>query len=152
MMISRKQPLTLQPMTMIYFSFFLLCTVARLPSRPSDSIFSSSFWLSSRTQTDWTELDVYEIGGGVPGGPGPGFPYLVFSNAHVFRRTGTAITPETVVSSPANYVAKERLSSSWHTYALQWYDGRWISNVLLGLFGLLLALNFRGERSVSTGA
>lgn len=32
--------------------------------------------------------------------------------------------PETVLSSPGNYVASYRLSNSWHTYGFQWYvDG-----------------------------
>lgn len=120
------------PLTHFYleYYFFISClflnglVVGRCPSRPSDSVFSSAFWLSSRTRSDWTELDVYEIGGGAPGGPGPGFPYVVFSNAHVFRRTGTDIMPGTVVSSPSNFVAGEQLSSGWHTYGFQWYEGR----------------------------
>lgn len=76
--------------------------------------------MSSRTATDWTELDVYEIGGGAPGGPGAGFPFTLFMNAHVFRRAGTTITPATKVSSPANFASPGRLAGGWHTYGFQW--------------------------------
>eukprot|EP00170_Pyropia_yezoensis_P010212 contig_46751_g10250 len=47
-----------------------------------DSVFSSAFWFSSNTATQWTEIDVFEIGGGASGGPGPGHPYIMHTNFH----------------------------------------------------------------------
>lgn len=79
--------------------------------------------MSWNTPTDWTELDVFELSGGGVGGPGPGFPYGMFMNMHVFRRTGTDFTPGTVLSQPGNYFNSVPLVSRFYIYALDWYVG-----------------------------
>eukprot|EP00168_Porphyra_purpurea_P008885 TRINITY_DN214_c0_g1_i4.p2 TRINITY_DN214_c0_g1~~TRINITY_DN214_c0_g1_i4.p2 ORF type:complete len:437 (-),score=108.13 TRINITY_DN214_c0_g1_i4:148-1302(-) len=89
-------------------------------ARPGNSPISSSFWASWNTPTDWTEIDIFELGGGALGGPGPGFPFIMFMNMHVFRRTGTSFTPATVFSQPGNYVYTEPLANRFHTYAVDW--------------------------------
>jgi len=93
------------------------------PVRPGDGVISSSFWASWNTPTDWTEIDIFELGGGAPGGPGPGFPFIMFMNMHVFRRTGTSFTPATVLSQPGNYVHSEPLANRYHVYGLDWCVG-----------------------------
>ncbi|KAK1867179.1 hypothetical protein I4F81_009686 [Pyropia yezoensis] len=98
----------------------LLAALALPTHRPGNGVISSAFWLSWNTDTDWTELDVYELGGNATGGPGPGFPYILFMNTHVFRRTGTDITPDTVLSEPCHYVARIPLISRYNVYALDW--------------------------------
>lgn len=102
----------------------LLAALALPTHRPGNGVISSAFWLSWNTDTDWTELDVYELGGNATGGPGPGFPYILFMNTHVFRRTGTDITPDTVLSEPCHYVARIPLISRYNVYALDWYVPR----------------------------
>lgn len=99
---------------MVRYGFF------EVRSKPGNGVISSAFWLSWNTDTDWTELDVYELGGNATGGPGPGFPYILFMNTHVFRRTGTDITPDTVLSEPCHYVARIPLISRYNVYALDW--------------------------------
>lgn len=66
---------------------------------------------------------MFELGGGAQGGPGPGFPFVMFVNMHVFRRTGTSFTPETALSQPGNYIHRIPLTSKYNIYALDWYVG-----------------------------
>lgn len=86
--------------------------------------------MSWNTPTDWTELDVFELSGGGVGGPGPGFPYGMFMNMHVFRRTGTDFTPGTVLSQPGNYFNSVPLVSRFYIYALDWDESQiiWLFN------------------------
>lgn len=80
--------------------------------------------MSWNTPTDWTEIDIFELSGSAAGGPGPGFPYGMFMNMHVFRRSGTDFTPATKLSQPGNYFHTAPLRSRFHVYACDWYvDG-----------------------------
>lgn len=85
-----------------------------------DSVFSSAFWFSSNTRQKWTEIDVFEIGGGAPGGPGPGHQYIMHTNFHVFRDTARGIFPANPVSAPRNTYHNRRLADSFYTYAVDW--------------------------------
>jgi len=99
-------------------------------ARPMDSVFSSAFWLSSNTAKQWTELDVFEIGGGAPGGPGPGHPYTIHTNFHVFRDLSRGIHPSAPVSAPRNTYHNARLAAAFHVYAMDWDAERiqWLFN------------------------
>lgn len=95
-----------------------------------DSVFSSAFWFSSNTRTRWTEIDVFEIGGGAPGGPGPGHPYIMHTNMHIFRDAARGITPARPISKPRNTYHNRRLAGAYYTYAVDWDRGRiqWLFN------------------------
>lgn len=99
-------------------------------AKPMDSVFSSAFWFSSNTATQWTEIDVFEIGGGASGGPGPGHPYIMHTNFHVFRDAKRGISPSRPVSAPRNTVHSSRLADKYHTYAVDWSADRiqWLFN------------------------
>ncbi|GAB0492503.1 hypothetical protein MMPV_003766 [Pyropia vietnamensis] len=92
----------------------------QIHARPGTGVISSSFWLSWNTPQDWTEIDVYEATGSAVGGPGPGFPYAMFMNMHVFRREGTSFSPSTKLSQPSNYINDQPLSSRFYVYGLDW--------------------------------
>ncbi|MBN2474516.1 MAG: family 16 glycosylhydrolase [Pirellulales bacterium] len=80
--------------------------------RPMDSRASSAFWFYDQLPNWWTEIDMFEIGGG-----DPERDKLVFTNAHVFR------TPEEGDrhwDKGERWVAPFRLADGYHTYALEW--------------------------------
>lgn len=80
--------------------------------RPMDSWASSAFWFYHQTPDWWTEIDVFEVGGGHPE-----HKKIVHMNAHVFR------TPEDGAkhwSKGGQWVAPFRLADGYHTYALEW--------------------------------
>lgn len=95
-----------------------------------DSVFSSAFWFSSNTPSQWTEIDVFEIGGGATGGPGPGHAYIMHTNFHVFRDTARGIFPSNPVSAPRNTYHSRRLAGEYATYAVDWDAERiqWLFN------------------------
>lgn len=99
-------------------------------AKPMDSVLSSAFWLSSNTAKQWTELDVFEIGGGAPGGPGPGHRYTIHTNFHVFRDLSRGINPSAPVSAPRNTYHNARLAAAYHVYAMDWDAERiqWLFN------------------------
>lgn len=66
------------------------------------------------------------------GGPGPGFPYVMFMNTHVFRRAGTSFTPASVLSTPGNYFNPAPLANGFHIYGLDWYVDRYIAGITRG--------------------
>eukprot|EP00168_Porphyra_purpurea_P014242 TRINITY_DN4064_c0_g1_i2.p1 TRINITY_DN4064_c0_g1~~TRINITY_DN4064_c0_g1_i2.p1 ORF type:complete len:448 (-),score=187.70 TRINITY_DN4064_c0_g1_i2:340-1683(-) len=99
-------------------------------AKPMDSVFSSAFWFSSNTAKRWTELDVFEIGGGASGGPGPGHRYTIHTNFHVFRDVDRGIFPSSPVSAPRNTYHNDRLAAAYHVYAMDWDAERiqWLFN------------------------
>ena len=112
--------------------------------RPMKSAGSSSFWFYDSTPELWTEIDVFEIGGGAPG-----FEKKYNMNVHVFR------TPSEKKhwSIGEVWIAPEDLADDYHTYGLQWdkdkiqwyYDGvlvRWVENTH---WHQPLTLNFDSE-------
>ncbi len=82
-----------------------------IKAKPMNSAGSSAFWLYYSDDREWTEIDIFEIGGGAPG-----FERKYNMNLHVFR------TPEEkrhwnkggIWSAPWN------LASDWHVYGLEW--------------------------------
>jgi len=82
--------------------------------RPMDSRASSAFWFYAQEPDRWTEIDVFEIGGGAPK-----HEKAVHMNAHVFR------TPEdgnNHWSKGSTWEAPLRLADGFHTYGLEWNE------------------------------
>ena len=112
--------------------------------RPMKSHGSSSFWFYDNTPEIWTEIDVFEIGGGAPG-----FERRYNMNVHVFRTP----TENKHWSKHGAWVAQSNLADGYHVYGLQWdkkritwyFDGvpvRWIENTH---WHQALTLNFDSE-------
>ncbi len=112
--------------------------------RPMKSHGSSSFWFYDSTPEMWTEIDVFEIGGGAPG-----FERKYNMNVHVFRTP----TESRHWSKHGVWAAPSNLANSYHVYALEWdkeritwyFDGvpvRWIENTH---WHQTLTLNFDSE-------
>ena len=113
-------------------------------ARPMRSHGSSSFWFYANTPERWTEIDVFEIGGGAPG-----FERKYNMNVHVFH------TPEEKRhwSVHAVWLAPFELADDNHVYGLEWdrerirwyVDGvlvRWVENTH---WHQTLTLNFDSE-------
>ena len=79
--------------------------------RPMKSHGSSSFWFYDSTPELWTEIDVFEIGGGAPG-----FEKKYNMNVHVFRTP----TEKKHWSRHAHWTAPSNLADNYHVYGLQW--------------------------------
>jgi hypothetical protein len=112
--------------------------------RPMKSAGSSSFWFYDSTPEIWTEIDVFEIGGGAPG-----FEKKYNMNVHVFRTP----TENKHWSMGEVWIAPTDLANDYHTYALEWdkdkiqwyFDGvlvRWVENTH---WHQPLTLNFDSE-------
>jgi len=80
-------------------------------ARPMRSHGSSSFWFYNATPQWWTEIDVFEIGGGAPN-----WERLMNMNLHVFRTPSS----QTHWSVAGKYVADEDLADDFHVYGLEW--------------------------------
>lgn len=113
-------------------------------ARPMRSHGSSAFWFYDSTPEWWTEIDVFEIGGGAPG-----FERKDNMNVHVFR------TPREQKhwSVGAVWVAPFDLADDYHVYGVEWdknriqwyFDGvliRWVQNTH---WHQPLTLNFDSE-------
>jgi beta-glucanase (GH16 family) len=112
--------------------------------RPMKSHGSSSFWFYDRTHQWWTEIDVFEIGGGAPG-----FEKKYNMNVHVFRTP----TEKKHWSRHGEWIAPSNLADNYHIYGLEWnkekikwyFDGvlvRWVENTH---WHQPLTLNFDSE-------
>jgi beta-glucanase (GH16 family) len=112
--------------------------------KPMKSNGSSSFWFYESSRELWTEIDVFEIGGGAPG-----FERKYNMNVHVFRTP----TENKHWSKHGVWAAPSNLADGYHVYALQWdkeritwyFDGvpvRWIENTH---WHQALTLNFDSE-------
>ena len=115
-----------------------------IKARPMKSHGSSSFWFYHTEPELWTEIDVFEIGGGAPG-----FERKYNMNVHVFKTP----TEKEHWSSHGEWVAPADLVDDYHVYGfewgadrLKWYvDGvlvRWIENTH---WHQALTLNFDSE-------
>ncbi|MDI6447752.1 family 16 glycosylhydrolase [Anaerobaca lacustris] len=113
-------------------------------ARPMRSHGSSSFWFYHSTPEEWTEIDVFEIGGGAPG-----FERKYNMNVHVFRTP----TETEHWSSHGVWTAPTDLADNYHAYGLEWgpgkikwyFDGvlvRWVENTH---WHQALRLNFDSE-------
>jgi beta-glucanase (GH16 family) len=78
---------------------------------PMRSHGSSAFWFYESTKEIWTEIDVFEIGGGAPG-----YETKYNMNAHVFH------TPEERRhwSIGGTWIAPWKLADAYHVYGLEW--------------------------------
>lgn len=81
-------------------------------ARPMDSAGSSSFWFYHSTDDWWTEIDVFELGAGVPK-----FEKTMHINVHVFRTPGEGKNHWSV---GGQFIAPERLANDYHVYGLEW--------------------------------
>ncbi len=84
-------------------------------ARAMDSHGSSAFWFYDSTPDWWTEIDVFEIGGGAPG-----FERQLFMTLHEFH------TPayNGLWSVGGIYHAPANLADDWHVYGLEWDEER----------------------------
>ena len=90
---------------MVLYGYF------EIKCRPMDSRASSAFWFYRSTPDIWTEIDVFEIGGGAPG-----HEHTVHMNAHVFHTP----TEKRHWSRGGKWKAPFRLADGYHVYALEW--------------------------------
>jgi beta-glucanase (GH16 family) len=101
-----------------------------IKARPMRSHGSSSFWFYRIGEERWTEIDVFEIGGGAPD-----FERKYNMNVHVFKTP----TEKEHWSSHGVWVAPADLADDYHVYGLEWdeekikwyFDGvlvRWVAN------------------------
>jgi len=115
-----------------------------IKAKPMKSHGSSSFWFYDSTPEEWTEIDVFEIGGGAPG-----FERKYNMNVHVFRTP----TETEHWSSHGEWKADADLADDYHVYGLEWdrdkikwyFDGvlvRWVENTH---WHQELTLNFDSE-------
>ncbi len=79
--------------------------------RPMKSNGSSSFWFYNNEPRLWTEIDVFEIGGGAPG-----FEKKYNMNVHVFKTP----TEKEHWSRHGAWAAPSKLADDFHTYGLEW--------------------------------
>jgi beta-glucanase (GH16 family) len=127
-----------QSKTTIKYGYF------EVKAKPMKSHGSSSFWFYDSTPEWWTEIDVFEIGGGAAG-----FEKKYNMNVHVFRTP----TQKQHWSAGGVWAADSNLSDDYHVYGLEWdrdrikwyFDGvlvRWVENTH---WHQLLTLNFDSE-------
>ncbi len=113
-------------------------------AKPMKSRGSSSFWFYNSAPEEWTEIDVFEIGG-----KSPGFERKYNMNVHVFRTP----TENEHWSSHGVWTAPSDLADDYHVYGLEWdenrvkwyFDGvlvRWVENTH---WHQALTLNFDSE-------
>ena len=108
-----------QSKTRVLYGYF------EIRARPMKSHGSSSFWFYHSTPEQWTEIDVFEIGGGAPG-----FERKYNMNAHVFHTP----TEKEHWSSHGEWLAPWDLADDYHVYGLAWDASRiewYVDGVLL---------------------
>ncbi len=127
-----------QSKTKVKYGYF------EVKARPMRSHGSSSFWFYDITPELWTEIDVFEIGGGAPG-----FERKYNMTLHVFQTP----TEKKHWSVNAEWSAPSDLADDYHVYGLEWdkekikwyFDGvlvRWVENTH---WHQHLTLNFDSE-------
>lgn len=84
-------------------------------AKPMRSHGSSAFWFYYHAPERWTEIDVFEIGGGAPG-----FERKYNMNVHVFHTP----TEKEHWSSHAEWIAPWDLADDYHVYGLEWDKDR----------------------------
>jgi hypothetical protein len=127
-----------QSKTRVKYGYF------EIKCRPMKSHGSSSFWFYDSTPELWTEIDVFEIGGGAPG-----FEKKYNMNVHVFR------TPAEKKhwSVHGAWTAPSDLADDYHVYGLQWdenkigwyFDGILVRRIENTHWHQPLTLNFDSE-------
>lgn len=86
--------------------------------RPMKSKASSAFWFYHNEETEWTEIDVFEICG-----KGEKWKRMYNMNVHVFPRG----KQKTQLSKPGKWQAPFDFAGDYHVYALEWDENilRW---------------------------
>jgi len=105
---------------------------------------SSAFWFYDITPEIWTEIDVFEIGGGAPG-----HERTVHMNAHVFHTP----TEKEHWAKGGDFEAPAPLPDDFHVYALKWtpkeliytFDGQVVRTMENTHWHQPLTLNFDSE-------
>jgi len=113
--------------------------------RPMNSRASSAFWFYAQEPKWWTEIDVFEIGGG-----SPKHEKLLHMNAHVFR---TPKEGKKHWCKSGTLTAPSRLADTFHTYALEWdkealkyyFDGKVVRTLKNTHWHQPLHMNFDSE-------
>jgi len=80
-------------------------------ARPMRSHGSSAFWFYNNEPQQWTEIDVFEIGGGAPG-----YERKVNMNVHVFHTP----TDKEHWAMAGGYLTPFDLADDYHVYGLEW--------------------------------
>ncbi|KAI0565021.1 glycoside hydrolase [Gracilaria domingensis] len=89
-------------------------------AKPGNSRLSSSFWGSLDTPKLWTEIDVYEIGGGAVR-DGVDYRKRINMNLHVFRNKKRGIEPgKNEIDKPTYYTHRKKLRSKFNRYGVDW--------------------------------
>jgi beta-glucanase (GH16 family) len=94
-----------QSKTTVRYGYF------EVKARAMKSAGSSSFWFYRSEPTWWTEIDVFEIGGGATG-----FERKLNMNVHVFRTP----TENKHWSQGGMFLAPSNLADDYHVYGLEW--------------------------------
>jgi hypothetical protein len=149
----RKQEVAQRPKDKGYYTYTSAAVQSKtrvkygyfeIKARSMRSHGSSSFWFYNITPEWWTEIDVFEIGGGAPG-----FEKKYNMNVHVFRTP----TDKQHWSAAGVWAADSNLADDYHVYGLEWdkekikwyFDGvlvRWVENTH---WHQPLTLNFDSE-------
>lgn len=88
--------------------------------KPSNSRMSSSFWGSLDKPNRWTEIDVFELGGGAIF-EGIDHRSRINMNLHVFRDHSRGIRRDkNEIHRPSHYQHHAHLRSRYHVYGLDW--------------------------------
>lgn len=96
-------------------------------AKPSNSRLSSSFWGSLDTPKRWTEIDVFEIGGGAINEADIDFRKRINTNLHVFRDEKRGIERgENEIHKPFYHTHNKYLRSGFNVYGLDW-GKKWIT-------------------------
>ena len=97
-----------QSKTRVKYGYF------EIEAKPADAQVSSAFWFYFNTPDEWTEIDVFELGGGAPG-----IERDFGMNLHVFRK------PEDKDKKNhwrigGNWVAPWKFADDFHVFGLEW--------------------------------
>jgi beta-glucanase (GH16 family) len=84
-------------------------------AKPMKSAASSAFWFYDDTPELWTEIDVFEVGGGVPS-----FERAYIMGTHVFRMPGYQGTAQHHLADGSTWQAPYALADEYHVYGLEW--------------------------------
>ncbi|NOY81386.1 MAG: family 16 glycosylhydrolase [Kiritimatiellaeota bacterium] len=127
-----------QSRTRVKYGYF------EIKARPMRSRGSSAFWFYYNEPREWTEIDVFEIGGGAPG-----FERKYNMNLHVFHTP----TEKKHWSRGGVWTAPWGLADDFHVYGLEWdvknikfyVDGVPVRRVTNTHWHQALTLNFDSE-------
>jgi len=80
---------------------------------------SSSFWFYKSEPDEWTEIDVFELGGGAPG-----YESKYNMNLHVFKpppgKSPTICPPNDSKNWHTDWTSSFRFADDFHVYAVNW--------------------------------